>query len=185
MNRGSQWVGPDYFNINIFQPNYQLVPMKRTCLLLTTWILAAVAALACEVTFIPSAGDVGTSDGTAAPFIVEKEGITLSISNGLANDAHYRVYKGQTLTICSLMGNITDIVIYCTAHDDNQYGPGCFAVTSGDYSYAGNVGEWHGSAECVTFAAVTNQVRITQIDVTYDCGEGLRAPVISPASPVS
>lgn len=182
MNRGSQWVGPDYFNINIFQFNYQLVPMKRTCLLLTTWILAAVAALACDVTFIPSAGDVGTNDGTAAPFIVEKEGITLSISNGLANDAHYRVYKGQTLTICSLLGNITDIVIYCTAHDDNQYGPGCFDVTPGGYSYAGNVGEWHGSAECVTFAAVTNQVRITRIDVTYDCGEGLRAPVISPAS---
>ena len=154
--------------------------MKRTCFLLCSWLLAITAALACEVTFDATL-DVGTSNGVAGPFYMDKDCITVTFSYGLANSMHYRIYKGQNITICSSEGNITGIEFECTANDDAQYGPGCFVVDGGTYTYSGKIGSWEGNQTCVTFTAVTNQVRIIRIVVTYDCG-GLSKPAITPPS---
>ena len=123
------------------------------------------------------AGDVvfnGTTDTNgkteAGEDQLTKNGVTLSVSRGLlaSNNGQYRTYKGETLTISSTVGAITKIVFTCTAKDDAQYGPGCFTVASGDYSYDGNIGTWTGAANEVVFKAETNQVRATEIVVTVD-----------------
>ena len=154
--------------------------MKRTCLFFCACLLAVTAALGYEVTFDPSI-DLGDTPNVAAPIYISKDGITISISNGLSNGTHYRVYKNQSITICSALCDITGIEFTCTAQDNAQYGPGCFVADAGSYSYQNYTGVWQGSQPCVTFTAVTNQVRITKIIVTYDCS-GVSKPVITPAS---
>ena len=154
--------------------------MKKILLSLLTCILAAGTAWGCEVIFDPGY-DTSDSPGVAGPFGMFKDNISISISNGLANSQHYRVYKGQTITICSSAGDITNIEFQCTALDNAQYGPGCFVADCGAYSYTGYIGNWQGRAACVTFTAASNQVRITKIIVTYDCN-GVSTPVINPAS---
>ena len=153
--------------------------MKRIFTLLTLCLLATTV-WGYTVVFDATV-DIGTSPGTAAPFTIEKDGVTVNVSNGLANGAHYRVYKNSSITICALSGNITNIVFECTVAGDAQYGPGCFTVNVGSYAIEDKIGEWNGCAECVTFTAVLNQVRITKIIVTVEEG-GLSVPVIQPAS---
>ena len=123
------------------------------------------------------AGDVvfnGTTDTNGKPEAGEdqltKNGVTLSVSNGLlaSSDGQYRTYKGQTLTISSTVGAITKVVFTCTANNDTKYGPGCFTVASGNYSYEGKIGTWTGAANEVVFTAESNQVRATEIVVTVD-----------------
>ena len=82
------------------------------------------------------------------------------------SETHYRIYKNQTLTLTSTVGNIIKVEFTCTANDDAQYGPGCFTVADGNYSYSGAVGTWTGSANEVVFTASLNQVRASQIVVT-------------------
>jgi hypothetical protein len=79
---------------------------------------------------------------------------------------HYRIYKNQTLTITSTVGNIAKVEFTCTANNDEKYGPGCFTVDGGDYNYSGAVGTWTGNAATIKFTASTNQVRASQIVVT-------------------
>ena len=107
--------------------------MKRI-LFLFAWLLAAGTALACEVTFSPAEGDVGNSTGVAGSVQIFKDGVSISISNGLVNTSPYRVYKGQTITICSEVGDLTRIEFTCTAAGDVQYGPAGFVADTGDYS---------------------------------------------------
>ena len=99
-----------------------------------------------------------------------KNGVTLSVSSGLlaSSNGQYRIYRGETLTISSTVGAITKIVFTCTANDDAQYGPGCFTVAIGNYSYEGNSGTWTGAANEVVIKAETNQVRATEIVVTVE-----------------
>ncbi len=153
--------------------------MKKIFTLLTLCLLAS-AAWALDITFVAGV-DNGTSDGTAKPFYIEKEGIRIDISNGLANSSHYRIYKNQTATFTSSIGAITQIVFECTANGDAQYGPGCFTVEPGSYSYQDKIGTWTGSASPVVFTAATNQVRATKIIVTVG-NPGLSAPTITPAA---
>ena len=105
----------------------------------------------------------------AATFKVSKNGVTLDVTKGCIgtynNENHYRIYKNETLTITSTVGNIVSVEFTCTANDDAQYGPGCFTVADGDYSYSSAVGTWSGSANEVVFTASTNQVRASQIVV--------------------
>ena len=155
--------------------------MKKICLLLFAWLIASIAALANVVIFDPAVDMAAVV--TEPPFILEKDGITVTISAGMVNNgSQYRVYKGATITICSSMCDITNIEFQCTAQDDEKYGPGNFVVNTGSYSWEGYVGEWQGKAMCVTFTAEKNQVRITKIIVTYDCDGIVSKPVISPAS---
>ena len=153
--------------------------MKKIFTLLTLCLLAS-AAWAVDITFVAGV-DNGNSDGTAKAFYIEKEGIRIDISNGLANSSHYRIYKNQTATFTSSIGAITQIVFECTASGDAQYGPGCFTATPGDYSFEDKIGTWTGSATPVVFTASLNQVRATKIIVTVG-NPGLSAPVITPAA---
>ena len=114
-------------------------------------------------------GNAGTDHNNPAAYQVSKEGVTMEVSSGILgtynNEMHYRIYKGQTLTITSTVGNIVSVEFTCTANNDEKYGPGCWTVDGGDYDYAGAVGTWTGNASSVVFTAATNQVRATQIVV--------------------
>ena len=117
-------------------------------------------------------GNASTDANNAAAYTITKGGVTVEVSSGILgtynNEMHYRIYKNQTLKITSTAGNITSVEFTCTANGDTKYGPGCFTVDGGDYTYAEAVGTWTGSATEITFTAATNQVRATQIVVTID-----------------
>ena len=136
-----------------------------------------------EVSF--SAADDKSGSTQASAQEITKDGITIAVTNGIlgTNDGQYRVYKNQTLTISSAVGKITSIQFTCTAEDENQYGPGCFAAVEG-YTFEGKVGTWTGSADEVSFVASGNQVRATDIVVTYIASEApaVQKPVITPAT---
>ena len=116
--------------------------------------------------------DQGNASETVAAYEVTKNGVTMAVSSGrlgIYNDeTHYRIYKNQTLTLTSTVGKILKVEFTCTANDDAQYGPGCFTVDGGDYTYAGPVGTWTGSASEIVFSASVNQVRATQVVVTLE-----------------
>jgi hypothetical protein len=101
----------------------------------------------------------------------------MTVSSGILgsynNEAHYRIYKNQTLTLTSTVGNIVSVEFTCTANNDAKYGPGCFTWSTGDYSYSGAVGTWIGSANEVVFTASTNQVRASQIVVKVATATGV------------
>jgi len=151
--------------------------MRKFFTLLTLCMLAS-AAWALDITFVAGV-DNGTSPGTAQAFTIEKDGIKIDVSNGLANDTQYRFYKGQTVTFTSSIGAINQIVFECTASGEAQYGPGCFTVDKGSYGYAEKVGTWTGVESQIIFTAATNQVRATKIVVTVGQA-GLAAPTITP-----
>lgn len=144
--------------------------------------LMAVAAWAGVrvVVFVPQ--DAVGLTPSQSPYAIEKDCVKLEVSNGLVNETQFRVYKGQSLTISVCYGNIINIEFYCTAEGNAQYGPGNFEQSVGDYAYQEKIGVWTGCAPQVSFIAKTNQVRMTKIVVTVDDGDGLCAPIISPAS---
>ena len=152
--------------------------MRKFFTLLTLCLLAS-AAWAVDITFVAGV-DNGNSPGTAQAFQIEKDGIKIEVSNGLANDSQYRIYKGQTATITSSIGAITQVVFECTASGDAQYGPGCFTWDVGDYTYQDKIGTWTGESSKIVFTASTNQVRATKIIVTVGQA-GLATPTITPA----
>ena len=118
------------------------------------------------VTLVP--GDFDAIEGQQ--FKVEKNGVTLSCSNGTITADQFRFFKSQTLTISSTAGNITSIEFTCTEANNTKHGPGGFGDLDG-YSYSGKVGTWTGNAASITFSTTNNQVRATQIIVTI-AGEG-------------
>ena len=151
--------------------------MRKIFTLLTMCMLAS-AAWAVDIVFDATV-DLGNGTTQAAPYQIEKDGVTFAVSNGLIN-GHYRIYKSQTATFTSTVGDITQIVFECTAEGEAQYGPGCFTAATGSYTYQGKIGTWTGQGSPVVFTAATNQVRATKITVTV--GEaGLAAPKINPA----
>ena len=114
-----------------------------------------------------SASDL-TEMGTAGAVNQEVKGIKIEISNGLVNVANIRVYKGQTLKLTSNIGLMTKVVFTCIASGDAKYGPGCFTGTN--YT-AGEeeTGTWElaAGASSLTLTAEKNQVRITQMEISY------------------
>jgi len=150
--------------------------------------MLAAAAWAADITFDPAV-DKGNAGEQASAYQVPKDGVVISVSNGLvAADKGvwaYRVYKGQTMTISCESSDITQIVFECAANGQEKYGPGCFTVepNNGSYTYetSGPKGTWTGNSRSITFTASTNQVRATKIIVTVGQA-GLAAPVIKPAS---
>ena len=98
---------------------------------------------------------------------ISKNSITVEFTNGVFNRAdNYRCYGKESMTISYADGNITKIVIECTANDGAEYGPGQFTTETATYSYSGKVGTWTGEANSVTFTA-DKQVRMTTITVYY------------------
>ena len=113
---------------------------------------------------------IGTDSNNATSYTITKNGVTITVSSGILgtynNENHYRIYKNQTLTITSTVGNITGVEFTCTANGDTKYGPGGFTVSTGEYGHTGGaVGTWTGSASEIVFTASVNQVRASQIVV--------------------
>ena len=107
--------------------------------------------------------------------------ITVDITKGIANGAHYRIYKNETMTVSAEGGDISNIEITCLADGEAQYGPGCFITDLPTYTYTGKIGTWNGSSSKVVFTATLNQVRSTKIVVTVGAA-GLGAPTFTPAA---
>ena len=149
--------------------------MKKITLFLSA-MLMTVMSFGAVVTFDADVdkGNAGTDSNNAAEYTVSKNGVTMTVSSGILgtynNEMHYRVYKNQTLTLASTAGNIVKVEFTCTANDEEKYGPGNFAVDSGEYTYSGPVGTWTGNAASVVFTAASNQVRTSQIVVTLASG---------------
>ena len=125
------------------------------------------------VTFDAAVDQSGNT--TASEQSITKEGITIHITNGIlgTTDGQYRCYKSQTMTISSTVGNITEVQLTCTASGQEKYGPGCFSMTNtqpGEYTWEGNIGTWTGEATQFSLVASLNQVRMTEIVVTYTPG---------------
>ena len=145
--------------------------MKKFTLFFSA-LLFSMMSFAGVVTFDADAdkGNAGTDSNNAAAYTITKGGVTVEVSSGILgtynNEMHYRVYKNQTLTLTSTVGKIVKVEFTCTANDAEKYGPGCFTVDGGEYTYAGAVGTWTGSADAIVFTASTNQVRATQVVVT-------------------
>ena len=117
-------------------------------------------------------GNAGTDSNNATAYTITKDGVTITVSSGILgtynNEAHYRIYKNQTLTVTSTVGNVKKVTFTCTANDDAKYGPGCFTFVGGEYVYSGANGQWTGDANTVVFTASSNQVRATQIAVVVE-----------------
>lgn len=113
-----------------------------------------------------SASDL--TEAAAGAVNQEVKGIKIEISTGLVNVANIRVYKGQTLKLTSNIGLMTKVVFTCIASGDAKYGPGCFKGTN--YT-AGEkeTGAWElaAGASSLTLTASKNQVRITQMEISY------------------
>ena len=150
--------------------------MKKFTLLLSA-MLFSVMSFATVITFDADVdkGNAGTDSNNAAAYTITKDGVTVTVSSGILgtynNEMHYRIYKNQTLTVTSTVGNVTSVEFTCTANDDVKYGPGCFTWSTGNYTYSGAKGTWSGSASEIVFTASSNQVRATQVVVTIN-GEG-------------
>ena len=114
-------------------------------------------------------GNAGTDSNNATSYTIPKDGVTITVSSGILgtynNENHYRIYKNQTLTVTSTVGNVKKVSFTCTANDDAKYGPGCFTWSTGNYTYSGPTGTWTGDAAEVVFTASSNQVRASQIVV--------------------
>ena len=115
-------------------------------------------------------GNASTDSSNQTAYTISKSGVTLDVTKGIIgtynNENHYRIYKSETLTITSTVGDIMKVEFTCTAKNDEKYGPGNFTWSTGNYTYSDAVGTWTGSASSVEFTATTNQVRATQIVVT-------------------
>lgn len=149
--------------------------MKKITLLLSA-MLFSVMSFATVITFDADVdkGNAGTDSNNAAAYTISKDGVTVTVSSGILgtynNEMHYRIYKNQTLTVTSTVGNVTSVEFTCTANDDTKYGPGCFTWSTGNYTYSGAKGTWSGSASEIVFTASSNQVRATQVVVTVSGG---------------
>ena len=116
-------------------------------------------------------GNASMDANNPAAYSITKDGVTITVTSGIIgtynNENHYRIYKNQTLTVKSTVGNVKKITFTCTANNDAKYGPGCFTWSTGEYSYSGANGTWTGDASEIVFTASTNQVRASQIVVEF------------------
>lgn len=98
----------------------------------------------------------------------EVKGIKIEISNGIVNDDMFRVYQGKTLKLTSNIGLMTKVVFTCTENGKTKGGPGNFEGTN--YT-AGKekTGTWElaAGASSLTLTASKQQVRITQMEISY------------------
>lgn len=148
----------------------------------------AVLAFICNVSFAQTVvtftaeTDKGSFDATetgAGADKITKDGVTIQTSNGAFAAAQYRIYKSATFTVSSTVGNITKVVITCTANGTAKYGPGSF--TGDNYKAStGKEGTWSGNAASLTLTASSNQVRATKVEVTIGGETGGENPPTPP-----
>ena len=132
-------------------------------------LLAAVVmgawAQETQVTFVPGEFDAKTS----VEYQLVKQGITIAVSSGTVTQDQFRVFKNETFTVTSTVGNIKSVELTAYATGENKYGPGCLTTpTTGQYTFEseGNKGTWTGDAATFTLTASKNQIRVKQIVVT-------------------
>ena len=134
------------------------------------------------VTFTASAN--GYSNGAAVTTVNIGDYITVTFDKGTNSNApkYYttgsaiRCYGGNTFTIASTAGNITEIVLTFASGESSN------AITANVGSYSNNT--WTGAAQSVTFTVdgSSGHRRIAEIKVTY---EDTGAPVVETvANPV-
>lgn len=151
--------------------------MKRTLLLksvLSTLFMFMSMCVWAESKTVTFTG--GTNVSSTMELTID--GITISLTGGNLSTPEYRIFKKQTITISSSVGNITKTVFNCTANGTTQYGPGCFAEADG-YSFEGKVGTWEGDAEQFSLIASNNQVRCNSIEVTYTVNSSILTTTVS------
>lgn len=96
---------------------------------------------------------------------LSKSNITLTSSNGVLNNgSEYRLYKSSTTTLACSVGNITMIEFIGVS---GKPASGFEAPSEGSFVTDGNNGTWTGNAASVSFVASNEQVRATEIKVTY------------------
>ncbi|GEM_PF-6027080 len=146
--------------------------MKKLMLFFFAMVLGVMSSYAEDVVFniAENPGQSYTDDSgssTAGPQSVTVGDVTIATGSAIWNaTGQYRIYKNDALTVTSTAGNITKIQITCTVAGDAKYGPGCFTVEDGTYTYEEKVGTWEGDAAQVVLTATANQVRATEIVVT-------------------
>ena len=152
--------------------------MKRLLTFLTLLTLSIGVVWATETTLDLSDSNTytvvasGTSSSGSTTTITSGD-ITVTSDKGYLDNSnhHIRIYSGGKLTISSSSGNITKVVITCTAQNSSNYGPGKLKCDiEANYTYSGYDGTWTGNASSVTLNA-TAQVRFTKIVVTYTGGQ--------------
>lgn len=143
----------------------KILRLSLVCLIL---FVCGMSKAQTTVTF-DATSDVPSSGGnTAGEQTITKDGITITISNGMMNGSQYRCYKSATMTITSTVGNVNQIDFTCTDNGTAKYGPGCFVSDLETYTAStSNTGTWKGDASTIVFTASSNQVRMTEIKVTY------------------
>lgn len=147
--------------------NKLLTKIAGVALGLTMAIGVGVAVGATRNDAVPAkAGSNTVTFVSAEEACDSKDGVTISMSN-TSKGNYYQIYKGSSATFTYSAGNISRIELTCTVSGASKYGPGGIP-TSTAYTYSGYVGTWAGTpASSVTLSASNNQVRITQIVVTY------------------
>ncbi|MCR5820398.1 MAG: DUF6359 domain-containing protein [Bacteroidaceae bacterium] len=133
-------------------------------------------AQAQTVTFVAGTDVYSSTDAGAHQ--LTKDGVTIAVSKGtFGRTDNYRVYKSETLTVSSTVGDIESIVIVCTSSNPASN----FDAFEG-LSIDGNNGVWTGSSESVSFTAGKAQVQMKSIEVTIKNADPnyVAAPRISP-----
>lgn len=102
---------------------------------------------------------------------INKDGITITMSNGAMNNKFsYRLYQKATMTITSANYNMTNIIIECDTHknEEKRYLADGFAdnmegvIVSNDKVTV----TWTGDAKTTSFTAAKKQVRIKKFTIT-------------------
>ena len=122
----------------------------------------------------------GSQYTTAGAYSITKNGVTLSVSNGMVSSGLYRMYKSADVTVSSVVGNITKVVFDCAS------GNPASGFGENDGLNAAN-GTWTGDAATVALKVNNAQVRASTVTVTID-GEvetTVALPVFTPASGTS
>ena len=137
----------------------------------------AGTVLARTVTFNPRV-DVLSVDN---PYVIEKEGVKLTMSGAASLFAYYVMFPGSTCTITAQESVITSVQMDCpVSSTDQQYSPVYLTADVGNYVANNNDGLWTGNEASIVFTAPNKQVRIAQITVTIN-GDSLSAPHILPS----
>lgn len=117
---------------------------------------------------------------------IEKDGVKITGQSGkgtFKNSKYFQCFSGSSITIAlsepTAAVVVKKVTFTCTATGSSKYGPGCFSVTEGGYTFdkSGNSGTWIGSKKSITFSATGGQVRMTKISV--ELGSDSSSPITS------
>lgn len=148
--------------------------MKKGLFLLSMCLMALNTFASLVVTFDPAVDIDVPATHRFVPFHLSKDGVDVSVSDGhISSD--YFIYKKDSVTISTQVGEITGMVIECSD------GPDGFVSAIGDYSVVGDYGIWHGNSQSVTLCAKNAPVHIKLLTVYVDVDRELcYPPRISP-----